>query len=168
MPLSIAQLYHNSMLHYTSIDLFRATARSFAAAGEQNALTDDFVALMVLRHYSVKTRLLDWSGSPYVAAYFAVHDQDTQDGALWSFDRVRYEEMGKEQWQRWPETTTDRSGDPSKFAAGLTAFITDDSPPDWVIAAFYPVGFPRQELSLGPTQSLHDLAATARTHCRVC
>jgi FRG domain. len=104
---------------------------------------------MVLRHYSVKTRLLDWSGSPYVAAYFAVHDQDTQDGELWSFDRVRYEEMGKEQWQRWPETTTDRSGDPSKFAAGLTAFITDDDPPDWVIAAFYPVGFPRQDAQSG-------------------
>jgi hypothetical protein len=131
-----------------SIDLFRATARFFASEGEQGALKDDFVALCVLRHYAVPTRLLDWSISPYVAAYFAVHDHDPKDGELWSFGRVHYEEIGKQQWKRWPETTTEGRGDDSKFAAGLTAFMADE-PPDWVVAVFYPSGFPRQDAQSG-------------------
>jgi hypothetical protein len=131
-----------------SIDLFRATSRFFAG-GEQGALQDDFVALFVLRHYAVPTRLLDWSISPYVAAYFAVHEHDSEDAEFWSFDRVHYEEIGKEQWKRWPETTTDgRGDDASKFSAGLTAFMVDE-PPDWFVAAFYPSGFPRQDAQSG-------------------
>jgi len=130
-----------------SIDLFRKTARFFAHPGEQGALTDDIVALMVLRHHDVPTRLLDWSLSPYVAAYFATCDNKSEDGEIWGFDESVYEDIGKEQWRRWPETTTDRSGDPSKFDAKLTAF-TIDEPPDWFICGFYS-GFPRQDSQSG-------------------
>ncbi len=130
-----------------SIDLFRTTARFFAHPGEQGALTDDIVALMVLRHYDVPTRLLDWSVSPYVAAYFATCDHKTEDGEIWGFDEPMYEDAGKQQWRKWPETTTDRSGDPSKFDAKLTAFAIDE-PPDWFICGFY-TGFPRQDAQDG-------------------
>ena len=127
-----------------SIDLFRETARFFASEGERTARDNDFVALMVLRHYSVKTRLLDWSISPYVAAFFAVHDDDSKDGEIWTFDHDHYAEMGKKQWQCWPQTTTDGVN----FKAELTAFM-EEEPPDWVIAAFYPLGFPRQNAQSG-------------------
>lgn len=134
-------------LERQSIELFRASAKFFAHSGELGAMNDDVVTLMVLRHYSVPTRLLDWSSSPHVAAYFATCDHEANDGELWGFDEPRYEDVGKEQWARWPETTTDHSGDPSKFDAKLTAFVTDE-PPDWFICGFY-TGFPRQNAQFG-------------------
>lgn len=130
-------------LERQSIDIFRASARFFATAGEKMALDDDFIALMVLQHYGVPTRLLDWSQSPYVAAHFAVASDDRVDGEIWAFDEVAYELAGKAQWVRLPETTSDGSGNDSQFAAGLTAFNKVE-PSDWIIAIFYPPGFPRQ------------------------
>jgi hypothetical protein len=134
-------------LERRSIDVFRSTARFFAGRGEEGALTDDIFALMVLRHYGVPTRLLDWSMSPLVA-YFAACGSDTEDGEIWSFDEPLYEQEGKKQWGRWPETTSDGTGDPSKFVAGLTAFSLE-KPPDWFICGFYPLGFPRQKAQDG-------------------
>ena len=126
-----------------SIDLFRETARFFADEGEKGALFDDIVTLMVLRHYDVPTRLLDWSQSPFVAAYFFACADDAEDGELWCFDYARYQQKGEEQWRRWPETTTAGSGHRDDFDAKLTAFLLTD-PPDWVVSAFYRPGFPRQ------------------------
>jgi hypothetical protein len=140
------------MLERQSIDLFRSTVRFFADQGEQNSLTDDIIALMVLRHYGIPTRLLDWSKLPYVATYFAVEGNDTDDGEIWSFDEPLYEDEqggpGPKQWKRWPETTSDGSGDGVKFDAKLTAF-TINEPPDWFICGFYPLGFPRQNAQAG-------------------
>jgi hypothetical protein len=115
---------------------------------EGGALVDNIVTLMVLRHYDVPTRLLDWSGSPYVATYFAVSDHNELDGEIWSFSQRYYGIEGKKQWRKWPDTTTDGSGDADKFDAKLTAF-TIDQPHDWIIAAFYPAGFPRQNAQRG-------------------
>jgi hypothetical protein len=66
-------------------------------------------------------------------------------GALTAFDMKKWvRSSGNAGLRQRP----DRSDDPSKFAAGLTAFM-DDDPPDWVIAAFYPVGFPPQDAQSG-------------------
>jgi hypothetical protein len=134
-------------LERQSIDTFRSNARFFADHGEKGALADDIVALMVLRHYGVPTRLLDWSMSPFVAAYFAVAEHDSADGEIWTFDEPHYEIVGQQQWKRWPQTTSDGSGHPARFGAGLTAF-TPDEPPDWFICGFY-TGFHRQDAQSG-------------------
>jgi len=135
-------------LERQSIDIFRSTARFFADQGEQGALIKDITALMVLRNYGVPTRLLDWSLSPHVAAYFAICDSETDDGEIWSFDEPLYERIGGEQWKNWPETTIDGSGYGQKFNAELTAFTVEE-PPDWFACFFYPSGFPRQNAQAG-------------------
>jgi hypothetical protein len=160
----------------SGIDLFRSTAHFFADDGERYALRDDIVALMVLRHYEAPTRLLDWSISPYVAAYFAVHDHDSKAGELWSFDEAHYAVNGKKQWIKWPETTTDGSGNDAKFDANLTAFLPSDRP-DWIIVGYYEPGFPRQQAQWGRftmtaqfqrdhAQSLQELLDDGSKHCR--
>lgn len=127
-------------LERRSITLFQSTAQAFAGVGEQKALESDLVALMVMRHYGVPTRLLDWSRSPYVAAYFAASRDTGHDGAIWGFDHDGYARLGAEQWNRWPETKTD-SGE---FVVELTAFSTDE-PPNWFVCQFYNADFPRQQ-----------------------
>lgn len=86
-------------LERKSINLFRSTARFFTP-GEEAAAHNDLVALMVMQHYGVPTRLMDWSQSPFVAACFAVSDEDGQDGEIWTFDEIRYAEQGDKQWDR--------------------------------------------------------------------
>jgi len=131
-----------------SIDQFRSTARVFSNPGEQKAQINDIVALMVLRHYGVPTRLLDWSLSPFVAAYFAA-EQNEQDGEIWTFSYQDYVIEGKEQWVKWKEdTTTDRTGADIQFDAQLSSFRADDPPP-WIVAAFYGEGFHRQNAQSG-------------------
>jgi len=128
------------------IEVFRANARHFVDAGEELSLHDDLVALMVLRHYSVPTRLLDWTTSLHVAAYFACQDADGDDGELWCFDHDRYAAEGAKQWERWPETLV--PDDPTKFDFSRTAFLVEE-PPDWFVCEFYPPGFPRQRAQNG-------------------
>lgn len=43
----------------------------------------DFDWLFLMQHYSMPTRLLDWSESPLVALYFAVTENPSSDSALW-------------------------------------------------------------------------------------
>ncbi len=128
-------------LERKSIDLFRSTARFFADPGEEAALGDDIVALIVLRHYGVPSRLLDWSLSPWVAAYFAVRNRDDEDSEIWTFDMGPYEKQGSKQWTKWPETTI--NGDGIDFKPELTAFTLKE-PPGWFVCQFYKTGFHRQ------------------------
>jgi hypothetical protein len=70
----------------------------------------------LMQHHGAPTRLLDWSTSPYVAAYFAVsHYQSNEDGALWCFC-----------------STTLRNAFTDKYRAHPPAF-EDDKAPQWYL-----------------------------------
>jgi hypothetical protein len=64
------------------------------SAGER----DDFRMLFFMQHYGVPTRLLDWTGNPFIAFYFALtsaeRDPSTgdfiEDAAVWVLDPVSW------------------------------------------------------------------------------
>jgi hypothetical protein len=103
---------------------------------------------VVLRHYGVPCRLLDWTQQPTVAAYFATRPgADSDDGEIWAFDRPFYQEEGKKQWVECPATTVDGSGDPDKFDQSLRTAFALEEPSDtcnWFACQFYGPGFHRQ------------------------
>jgi FRG domain len=61
----------------------RAPSRSHRACPAEG---DHFRWLFLAQHYGLPTRLLDWTESPLIAAYFAVQDHQlwTEDGCIWA------------------------------------------------------------------------------------
>jgi hypothetical protein len=52
--------------------------------------------LSIMQHYGIKTRMLDWSGSEYVAAFFATEDDkkfNDKDSVVWCIKKAKIEEQ---------------------------------------------------------------------------
>ena len=66
---------------------------------KQNALphivtrpSDEWEWLILMQHYRLPTRLLDWSESPLAALFFAVDERVDEDAALWCLDPIELNE----------------------------------------------------------------------------
>lgn len=64
---------------YDMIKKFKFKSLPFV---NENSISDDLETLFFMQHYSIPTRLLDWSENPNVALYFALHDPYNYDTKL--------------------------------------------------------------------------------------
>ena len=62
---------------------------------------DDLIRPMtVMQHFGAPTRLLDWTRSPWAAAFFAAVENLDQDGAVWWYYEDGFRTAAKAQWER--------------------------------------------------------------------
>ena len=76
---------------------FQAAA---AARGVVPSKDDSLEWLVLMQHSGLPTRLLDWSTSPLVAAFFAVEkrndeQEEANDASIWMMDPMRMADLGK-------------------------------------------------------------------------
>jgi hypothetical protein len=80
----------------------------------------------LMQHYGAPTRLLDWTASPYVAAYFAVRSNDDSDGLIWVLndwalgDRMR--EQYPNDWKDWGISRTRPANNSAKVAMSFNRY----------------------------------------------
>lgn len=75
------------LLEGAAIAGFRRHARAYLDPRMLKSLESVMETLVVMQHYGAPTRLLDWTWSPWVAAYFAAISYPENDGMIWCFDR---------------------------------------------------------------------------------
>lgn len=75
------------------LDFQRGAYRHYDGLPELDQ-TVDWLALM--QHFGAPTRLLDWTTSPYVALYFALQTDSSEDSALWAVNQLWLEKRSYE------------------------------------------------------------------------
>jgi len=118
-------------LEAEGITAFRRHARSLLPTPELAYLDRILDGVTLMQHYGAPTRLLDWTLSPWVAAYFATSDRsvEEQDGVIWAFNQAR---LVKNYFENL------RAGKPQY--PDFEALVSATSVEDWLNAALVQTG----------------------------
>jgi hypothetical protein len=118
-----------------------------------------WAALAIARHDGVPTRLLDWTNSTWIAAYFAACEIPEKDGVVWWFDQSAFERIVHEKWDSFGVTEIN---DNDQRAMERHAF--GDNATEWISKIHHGVPFRRMEVqrgfftACGRLDKLHDEA----------
>ena len=79
---------------------FREHAPVHLCDFEREYLETRWLQLVVMQHYGAPTRLVDWTKSPWVAAFFAVSSEAKKDGHIYIFRRTAMEAAIKSRFSK--------------------------------------------------------------------
>lgn len=125
---------------------FSSEAWPYATEMERRFLMDttSWTKLAFARHAGLPTRLLDWTHSPWVAAYFACHEHSAKDGSIWWFDRASLADVLTPRWSDWGVGRDLNTGEAETW---LHAFRAECVP--WLTCMYYPIPCSRMEAQQG-------------------
>lgn len=138
-PFSTMNRKQKLRLEQRSMQMFRTSIKYFNE-GENECLRLDIPTLMLMQHHQIPTRLVDWSASPYVAAFFACneyhHDTDLANGEIWGFDYDQYYQKAEEVWVSYTETHKRHKSSPEFDNEMPAIFTTEGAKEYWFILQF--------------------------------
>jgi FRG domain-containing protein len=112
---AVLQAEINAMVH------FRSQSHLYMAPGEREAEdiygSGDLAWWTLMQHYGAPTRLLDWTASPYVAAYFAAEQSPNEDGAVLVVDAGRLNGWAQVNNRKFRQGVVLAAGDPIAIQA---------------------------------------------------
>lgn len=127
--------------------VFRCQALRFLGCLErQYAAASRSDCMMVMQHFGVPTRLLDWTQSPAVAAYFACIDGWDSDGAIWKINSKAVVDFVDPRWQAWG---FDRCSDEPGSEIKLEPRIFEPNVAKFVTLIRHKIPFPRAQAQRG-------------------
>ncbi len=129
---------------------FQQQAHLYHSAHEQSLYKDlvenPLSCLIYMRHFGSPTRLVDWSASFWVSAYFACHQCPKDPGYIFHFDRYRLTQLVGD--RHGAETTTMWNAPNGKYNLFDPNWVKKAA--DWVSCYYLKGrGFPRLESQQG-------------------
>lgn len=135
---------------------FRVRALAFASQTEAAFLqTLDgprvWNVMALGRHAGLPTRMVDWSWSPWVAAYFACMEHGDADGCIWWFNQTQLESVLHANWDPWKVPTRQQAYGSGGDERALEVRAFDASGHPWLTKIHHHFMFPRMEAQQGFT-----------------